>query len=192
MATAGRCLTLLLIASGMVVLAPATALACSCVSVTDEEALERSDVVFAGYVIKGEYPEEARTANDTLREIRWTFLPDALVKGVDAGPVEVMSESQGSACGVSFSIGRRYLVFAVEDGGTLTTNSCDRTRGYFKEIRLVGAREVPGMYGPATERGVPGDGSGSKTLILSLGGAAFVLLAVGMVFARKRRTRPVE
>ena len=171
----------------LIPLTPRSALACSCASPkSDSAAAEGADAVFAGYVIGAKYPNEVRNVNDTTGEIQWTLLPETIVKGVDEGPVEVLSHSQKSACGVSFKVGRRYLVFAREEDGELKTNYCERTREYYKAVALDGAERVPGSFAPRT----PQTSNDVKAWV-AVGIGLAPVIAGGVLFLRRRSVTQV-
>ncbi len=182
-----RVLVVTLFSMMLIPLGTRSAMACSCATSSDRASANRANVVFAGYVVGAEYPNEVRNVNDTLGEIRWTLLPDTLVKGLDAGPVEVLSQSQETACGVSFNVGGRYLVFASDEDGTLTTNSCSRTRPFYKDVKLAGAEKVRGAFGPKTR----GTENGSTSLLPAAAAVTAIaaLLASAIVIHRRRRSR---
>lgn len=180
-----RVLVVTLFSMALIPLGTRSAIACSCASPpSDEAAAEEADVVFAGYVIGAEYPNEVRNVDHTLGEIRWTLLPDTLVKGLDAGPVEVLSPSQETACGVSFNVGRRYLVFANDEDGALTTNYCNRTRSFYKDVKLAGVEKVPGAFGAKTR----GTEDGSTVFFAAVAGVAAIALIAGAILLLRRRS----
>jgi hypothetical protein len=53
-------------------------------------------------------------------------------KGVEGARLEVLTHTQGSACGFEFQIGRRYLVFASRRGtdGRIGVNTCSPTKDF--------------------------------------------------------------
>lgn len=189
--TASRIVLVMILSLAIVPLGDRSAVACSCASpLPDAASAEEHDVVFAGYVIAAEYPKEVHNVDDTLGKIRWTFLPDTLIKGLDAGPIEVLSHSQGTACGVNFNVGQRYLVFASsQNDGALETNYCNRTRKFYKDVKLADAENVPGIFGPS-------DASADEPLELMPRMLAVIAVGLALVFgsvavlgrrARRRR-----
>lgn len=195
MAKGSRLLLVAVLCLGLLPFMVQSAFACSCGRTTDGAMAQEADAVFAGYVTRGEYPEGVETVDDTLGEVRWTFLPDTIVKGVDDGPVDVTSESQGSACGVGFKLGQRYLVFAHENKGTLSTDSCSRTRGYYDEVKLAGAEKVEGVHGEASGSAEGSswlgfkkdDGSWSVSYLVGTFAVLAVLLLLGAMLFRRSR-----
>ena len=104
-------------------LSPNLGLACSCGGyapwVTTEEIVERYDAVFWGQVDTVHLEGFAKVA--TLRVF-------AVWKGDVPREVQVRTPAEGTACGVGFTPGQPYLVFATLDSNELYgTHLCDPT-----------------------------------------------------------------
>lgn len=126
-----RLLALLLLASAFVLgRSPDIAGACSCAEVPDPSGLaEWVDVVFTGTVTdaRPEFPED--DLDDAIDRTIYTFTVDRVYEGEVAETVELISETESSACGASFGEGR-HLVYAEAAGrsGQLSTGLCGGSR----------------------------------------------------------------
>lgn len=100
-------------------LGAARARACSCVELSPEDALQQADAVFEGRV-------ESFVAHNMTE--RATIHVTQAWKGVDTVEVIVEGPAQTSMCGVGFSAGGTYFVYANLEDGVLRTNMCMRTR----------------------------------------------------------------
>lgn len=110
--------------------------ACSCLSSGPAcQAFWRTDAVFDGTVLSIEQiSREQEIAGRTMS------FPNKLVrfdahrswKGVDAGPVEVITGQGGGDCGFDFVVGERYLVFAHKSptDGRLYASICSLTQRF--------------------------------------------------------------
>jgi hypothetical protein len=138
---------------------PPETFACSCIGgVPLCETFWKTPVVFAGEVL-----EIRKTPN----ELGSGYLPDRLVRfrvdeawrGDVSGAIEIRTGSGGGDCGFDFQTGQRYLVFAHQWKGALSTNICSPTKllSDAKEA-LAFLRRLPGpsaggrIYGTATYR----------------------------------------
>ncbi|WP_457426520.1 hypothetical protein [Roseateles sp. P5_E7] len=73
--------------------------------------------------------DEARVALCEQAEVAVRFRVFKSWKGAAANELIVRTDSQVTACGVDFSVGRIYLVYAIgEVGGALRTSRCLQTR----------------------------------------------------------------
>ena len=115
--------------------------ACSCAAATDEQLLERSDLVFEGEVVDSGL-RYWRVALSMLQSVfgvddqedyerRWgiklEFSVERSWKG-DAGEyVDLFTGRGGGDCGYPFEQGTKYLVFASRGkDGELVTSICER------------------------------------------------------------------
>jgi hypothetical protein len=98
-----------------------TAFACSCVPPPPPvEALEQSDAVFSGKVLKVEQDDSGYGKIVTFRMLEsW--------KGRKSRTVKVSTADNSAACGYAFRVGKKYLVYAHGEE-ELHTNICTRTR----------------------------------------------------------------
>ena len=100
--------------------------ACSCVGPPPPPlaALAQSDHVFHGTVISID------TSDPASHFVR--FETHAVWKGAAESELEVRTASSSAACGVMFTLGLDYVVYAYDtaQADVFTTNSCWRTRAY--------------------------------------------------------------
>jgi len=117
----------------LLVAAPPAA-ACSCMGgIEPAEMLTQADAAFTGRVVAF---EEVKRETDygTLYRMRTVVEVDAVWKGLeDDAPaaldeVVVWTGTGGGDCGYPFSKGDRYLIYAFEHDGELSTGICSRTR----------------------------------------------------------------
>jgi len=116
-------ISIALVAVALVALLPDCASACLCDATLwsgsqqerAERALDRATAVFAGEVVNVSGGEPA-TVSFRVSEV-W--------KGPSPETLEVTTSSQSSACGYSFSEGRKYLVYA--EGKRMKVNACGET-----------------------------------------------------------------
>jgi len=168
----------------VVVTAPPAA-ACSCMSSSVADQLDRADVVFTGTVVAptGDIEPEGGPIDVTFRVER-------SYKGtVDAEPV-VETTSSGASCGLDTPISGPYLVFAHENaGGLVDAGLCSGTR------RLSG--DVPQELGPGTVVPTAGAASAAKAataessdrLIAGSVVALSVLVVAGLLVMTQRQRR---
>lgn len=101
-------------------LVPREARACSCVPPPPPAvALERASAVFVGEV------RATTKASDLKRQV--TFHVERAFKGVEGAEVTLTTPTSSAACGRSFEVGQRYLVYAERIEGELYDNLCTRT-----------------------------------------------------------------
>ena len=120
--------------------------ACSCVSgITPEESLQKSDAVFSGEVVEVDENFTPGSSGPHLGPV--TFDIEESWKGVSEEPVVVHGYGYGPDCGIGFSVGDRYLVYAHRGGevgdGPLETSICEGTK------LLTDAETDLGSLGPA-------------------------------------------
>lgn len=169
----------LLLAVSFVMLGRAPgAWACSCVGYPSErEALEAgyesADLVFAGEA-RSSYDANAGGSTQSSGDpVEWTFDVDSTQKGPPANTRVVFTARFDASCGFAFTTGRRYQVFANEDGGHYSTGVCTGTH-------VLASGEKPFVGGLAT--------TGVGVL---LGISALLMAgAVTLVFALRMKTRP--
>jgi len=118
----------------VVLLASATANACTCAgSGAPCESFGAAAAVFAGTVI-GERTSEQPKQRDQI-DIDWTpravkFSVEQAYSGVTGTEIEVFTGRGGGDCGVRFKAGQRYLVYAYRYQDKLTTSICTRTKPF--------------------------------------------------------------
>jgi hypothetical protein len=96
---------------------------------TSHEAAGFADAAFAGTVVDhqgkgGAAIPEGAPAPFSGGETHYTFEVDGVAKGGIGEHAVVRAGDDGASCGVRFTAGERWLVFASLDAGALTTNLC--------------------------------------------------------------------
>lgn len=138
-------------------LAANEARACSCLAPPPPAtALERSAAVFVGEVLEKERKSD-RAEVVSLRVSR-------AFKGVSSDVVTLSTPVQSAACGRTFEVGKRYLVYAEHIQGGLHDHLCTRTallenaKADVEALEAISRGETPPPErGPAVED----DGEGS-------------------------------
>lgn len=98
---------------------PSPVLACSCAPRTPEQAAADATAIFEGRVAAVAIDGDERVVSFDVVQ-GW--------RGVEHEHIEVRTASSDAACGVSFEVGRSYLVYAAGAAESLTTGLCSRTR----------------------------------------------------------------
>ncbi|MEO3859131.1 hypothetical protein [Acrocarpospora sp. B8E8] len=145
--------------TGVLVVAPGTAFACSCAAPPPTELMNSADSVFRGVV-------STRTSTGDPfdnQPVTFTFSVGAVYKGEATERLQVRSHPQSATCGADFEVGKQYLVFAIS-GSTdwvppienvpLYTHLCAGNRPILgaPDATLVPANIGPGMdTRPASE-----------------------------------------
>ena len=103
-------------------LAPNRAAACKCALLAPSEAAAQASAVFEGRVVEiSDLPGEQPRRSVTLRVLRtW--------KGMKSERATITTATESAACGIEFARDKNYLVYASEQDGALSANSCSRTR----------------------------------------------------------------
>lgn len=182
-------LALVALGGGLVWLVPVpAAFACSCSSPGPfDREVRRAGAVFAGTPVGSEDSvgwADRLFGYSSGDPIDWTFEVDTVIKGDLKVETHVSAARDGGSCGVSFRPGRRYVVFAYEEGegDALSTNLCTRTSRVPDDrvFEGVGARGFP--PGLVLEDSAP-------WWPWILVPAALVAGAVGVVLLRRRARR---
>jgi len=126
---------------------PLPAAACSCMVLPPADiALTEATAVFSGEVIaiddsKGMDGESGKIVRFKATDV-W--------KGVDNADISVLTGSDSAGCGIDFTIGKEYLVYAhtwdMNGKTVLSTTICDRTAELANatdDIKLIGKGTVP-------------------------------------------------
>jgi hypothetical protein len=105
--------------------------ACSCVSgITPVESLQKSAAVFSGEVVDVDENFTPGSSGPHLGPV--TFDVKESWKGVSEDPLVVHGYGYGPDCGIGFTVGDRYLVYAYRGGelgdGPLETSICGGTK----------------------------------------------------------------
>lgn len=170
-----------------VAVAPA-ATACSCGTLTDDEAFEAADVVFSGDVISdGRVPPVFNS--EELVEIRLRTIE--VFKGQALSQQAVYTSASGASCGVELPVGR-WMVFArTSDQDELLASLCDGTRiaSNVPEFNASGGPPAPGVSPVRMGRTDEPSRSNAATVIF-VGAVLLVVSAtVGVAAVSSRRRR---
>lgn len=135
-----------IVATPLLVAAP-SANACSCgPPPTDPVAVRRSDAVFSGRVTDQAGPLFSGGENGFGLDVETAY------KGTVYETQWVFSNTQGPACGINLTLGKRYIVFAHgEDASRLNTSICSNTRTIDEQPDL----EAAGVVLPGRSRATP-------------------------------------
>src|SRR5215203_349841 len=143
-----------LMSLSLLVLLPDCASACSCAlfggspKQRAERMLDKSGAVFAGKVV-----DLKRNQKGPFGGVdKVSFRVSEVWKGPKRETLELTTQSQGSACGYSFSEGRKYLVYAYGKGEPFETDICNGTVPLSKadeDLALLGNGEKPKDGGDA-------------------------------------------
>ena len=124
-------LALMAVVTTLLVLVPRPAAACSCLAQADDQLLAQADAAFVGTALSRRESATSTSAPTILTgPIVYTFSVEKVVKGtVGSARQEVRTGPNSAACGASFDIGQRYLVFAQRTPeGDLQTSLCSGNR----------------------------------------------------------------
>jgi hypothetical protein len=186
------------------------AAACSCASVSDEDALRSADAVFTGEVLSAPSPSTFGAWSSTDPGV-WTFAVDLVYKGTVAPQQDVVSAISGASCGLELPAEGPVLVFARTDpwpseqsvdGATLYADLCGGSRSlHERPVPATFAATTPTEAGadpvaapPVVDDG-PVDDQATDRLAIPLVVVAIGSTAVVLWAARRRSRRgsePVE
>lgn len=159
---------------------PLIAAACSCAYMPPiEEQVARSDVIFAGEVLKVEQLRGSWT-------VQVLFEVSDIWKGTNASQVMIYTGSSGADCGYEFRVGQHYLVYAQESqfyssDEQLVTTICDRTRLLVtadEDLAALGESTLPTKYVDLTKQPLGIGWYVVMTIVFIGGGIAFFLWRV--------------
>jgi hypothetical protein len=131
-------LSVVLLVFGLLALLPDCASACSCAyfggspQQRAERMLDKSAAVFAGKVVDLERNQKGPFGG--VEKV--SFRVSEVWKGPKRETLELTTQSQGSACGYSFSEGREYLVDAK---GKMSVDICIETKPLSEASEIVEA-----------------------------------------------------
>ncbi len=121
-----RLLVAAVVAAGALLGPASPACACDCAPLTEAQAFEQADAVFAATLVRRDEPGGLIRSSTDPVTLTWTV--DAVYKG-DAGKVQqVMTAESSASCGLEAEVGKRYLVHADAVGGRLEASLCGGTR----------------------------------------------------------------
>ncbi|WP_285774334.1 hypothetical protein, partial [Microtetraspora sp. NBRC 13810] len=114
-----RLLLVLLLAGAFAIVPGAAACACSCATAGPEEQVRRAAAVFTGTVVSAR-----PLSGDPLGPrppVVHTLRADHVYKGEANAEFEVVTDADEASCGYGFAVGTRYLVFAGESRGAVSS-----------------------------------------------------------------------
>ena len=105
--------------------------ACDCALRGPDEAAAASDAAFTGVAIaasEGAAPAPAPALREPMpmpmSQVLYTFAVDGVAKGDVGAEAQVLAGGDQGACGMTFAMNERWLIFATSEGGMLTTHLC--------------------------------------------------------------------
>lgn len=111
----------------LVTFSAGNALACSCAERAPCQAYGESSAVFVGTVIDSRVITTRKDKYERNRRVV-RFSVDTPYRGVTGSEVELRTGMGGGDCGIRFVPTEKYLVYAYENEGILSTSICSRTR----------------------------------------------------------------
>lgn len=178
------------VAAATLAAASGTACACSCVGLTDEEALRQSQAVFVGTLREVRRPTVMLSSD---AQSRFLFEVEAVYKGDVHTVQSIVTPSDGGACGLELDVGRRALVFATgsdssaAEVGEYHASLCGGTRS-LAAVGLPPGLGEPGIVLPGSSPVGEDDSFPSvvaRNWYWIVGG--LVALVAGIVVVRRRR-----
>lgn len=179
---------------GVALAAPQRASACTCASLTDEEAFAHADVTFTGTLIETIVADGA-TYSSTDPE-RFVFDVAAVYQGDAHARQAIVTAREGASCGLEISGPGPFVVFARSESGGLTGGAVDGE--YYASLcsgtRALASAELPASFGagasPLPGESPIGGGTGRASVGPVAVTAALVLVgAGGFLLGRRRRFR---
>jgi hypothetical protein len=141
---------LIVIAAGLFVSDSVCVYACSCIgSGTPGTSLRSAVSVFAGKVTS---VKTAEPAGRSINSVRVTFEVSRVWKGAKTPTIVAETARDSASCGVSFSTGEEYLVYADGKSAALQVSLCSRTtllRNAAQDLRELGEGEKPAPPAPS-------------------------------------------
>jgi hypothetical protein len=154
--------------------------ACSCLAPgTPQEELAKFDVVFLGSVNRVTPQNDGNVQVDVQVQTIW--------KGQLGSNTAIFTANNSAACGVEFTAGTAYVVYASQSEGQLFSSLCSRTANATDataDIQALG----PGTQ-PQPSANPPQIQGNNDALMpwLAIGGAAISALAIGFIIVRRAK-----
>lgn len=183
-------------------LGPASpAWACSCMSESVAQSVDRADVVLTGEITERRDPEGTGPLINSSRPVTYVVAVSVVHKGQAAATTHITSAADGASCGIEVKPGREYVLVAEREGATLRANLCggtapvtpalvaevERAAGPAATPGAAPAPGIPGASGPvADDEGLLGHVS-TAWLAAALVVVAAVLALLLVVATRRRR-----
>jgi Tissue inhibitor of metalloproteinase len=189
-----RVLVAAIVAAGALLGPASPACACSCAPLTQAQAFEKADAVFAATLVRRD--ERGGLVRSSTDPVTLTWTVDAVYKGSASKVQQVNTVESGASCGLEAEVGRRYLVHADSTGGRLEASLCGGTRPLAGTPAVAGHVAKPPTGGepptvdqapvPAPERSVV-DHSAWWPFAAAGGGVVLSALVVFWILRRRPR-----
>ena len=169
---AGTALAILLIAAGPI----SRVHACSCMELQPGQALAMADLAFEGVVLGA---SGAPAVIDGFDQVRYSFAVQTMMKGRGVDTIELETAGNSAACGVEFSAGQLWRVYAAGGPGAWATSLCSGNELLSEQAPIPTVNEE--APGPAPPAG----------LLIALGATGLVALVSLWAFTRRGRGESV-
>jgi hypothetical protein len=168
--------------------------ACSCVSFTDEEALENADAAFTGVLVDIITP-----AGDTYSSTdpeRFVFEVEEVFKGSVFARQSVVTARDGASCGLEIAGPGPFIVFARTEPDGITSGAADSElySSLCSGTRALASGALPASFGdastPAPGASAIGEGGTQRPIVQIAAIAGVLALVVGgcaVAFHRRRQ-----
>lgn len=180
-----RLLVVLLLATGMVLVSPSVALACSCVQETAGQQAKRADTVVVATL-------EWRQDNGI--DASYGIRVDQVFKGVAGLREKVHSSADEASCGLGELATDKVYVFFLQGKhpGRLSANSCSGTAPYGEQVIDQVQKATGDPVEPLpTDSGEAEVSSGpDRVRIVGIGVILLAFVAGGVLVLRRRFTGP--
>lgn len=186
-----RCARLVLSFLGLIVFmaVPVRVAACSCMEQPLAEAVRGADFAFVGTLVTTDKPIPA-PMQPGAGEIVWSWRVERARDAIDTNRIDLAAwPDDGANCGVSFSVGERWLIIAHRAEGHLSTSSCAMNQ------RMDGVEPAVAADIELMLSVVPAEGSGepdaqpfvpSMPVVFMAGTIALLVAVSGWAFLRRR------
>ncbi|MCZ8516360.1 hypothetical protein O9H85_29010 [Paenibacillus filicis] len=140
----------LLLPLTFVLIQPSPCEACSCATPALDQAAARSEAVFIGKALEVKWvPDPYDTSGALGYKNAVRFEVERTFKGADTTQIIVGAGTGEAACGIDFTAGESYLVFAYEtENHELVTRLCSRTRAVqlaADDLNALGSGHAPAV-----------------------------------------------
>lgn len=186
-----RCARLALSLLSLVVFlaVPVRVAACSCMEQSLAEAVRGADVAFVGTLIGTDRPIPA-AMRPGAGEIVWSWEVERTRDAIETNRIDLAAwPDDGANCGVSFSVGERWLVIAHMAEGRLSSSSCSMNQR-MDGVDPAVAADIEQMLTvvPASDSREPDaqPSAPSLPLVFMVGGIAVLAAVSGWAFLRRR------
>lgn len=164
--------------------------ACSCMRLTPAEGLSSSQAVFSGEAVS-----IAKNESTKFGGLEITLRVEQVWKGAVPEEVKVHTAASSAACGYTFVVGTKYLVYAFSDKtDPMRVSLCSRTapiENAKKDLEFLG--KPSHQFAQVSNKGAKSDASGSQDRCsasalgagaASIGWMMFLLIGVTVTMRR--------